>query len=184
MVDCSCGPAAIAKVLYGGRKKYQAARAESSAIRIAGPRPRKNATRRIAGRKTIKPRSEILINQLSSKPRTEKLTRNAARAMVYRHATLCVAVRSHPLLDLRTACPLALMGNSRSDGSTIGLSAAERLRFQCHVLPGDSPTIPLFRALFHKFGWVICSPPDAVDKAQAHCATRRYYPFRQVSEKP
>jgi hypothetical protein len=72
----------IAKVLYGGRKKYQAARAKSSAVRIAGPRPRKNATRRIAGRKTIKPRSEILINQLSSKPRTVKLKRNAARAMV------------------------------------------------------------------------------------------------------
>jgi hypothetical protein len=30
--------------------------------------------------------------------------------MAYRHATLCVAVRSHPLLDLRTACPLALNG--------------------------------------------------------------------------
>src|SRR5262249_6121475 len=135
----------IATVLYGGRKKYQAARAESSAIRIAGPRPKKNATRRIAGRKTIKPRSEILINQLSSKPRTEKLKRNAARAMVYRHATLCVAVRSHLLLDLRTACPLALMGNSRSDGSTIGLSAAERLRFQCHFpCPAmlDSSIIP------------------------------------------
>jgi hypothetical protein len=96
----------IAKVLYGGRKKYQAASAESSAIRIAGPRPRKNVTRRIAGRKTIKPRSEILINQLSSKPRTEKLTRNAARAIAYRHATLCETARSHVLLDLRTDHPL------------------------------------------------------------------------------
>ena len=72
----------IAKVLYGGRKKYQEARAESSAARIAGPKPRKNATRRIAGRKIIRPRSEIPINQLSSKPRTTKLTKNAARAMV------------------------------------------------------------------------------------------------------
>jgi hypothetical protein len=72
----------IAKVLYGGRKKYQEARAEISAARTAGPKPRKKATRRIAGRKIIKPRSEIPINQLSSKPRTTKLTKTAARAIV------------------------------------------------------------------------------------------------------
>jgi hypothetical protein len=72
----------IAKVLYGGRKKHQAARAESSNVRIAGPKLRRNATRRIAGRKIIRPRSEILINQLSSKPRTTKLRKNATRAIV------------------------------------------------------------------------------------------------------
>src|SRR5262249_1111852 len=122
----------IAKVLYGGRKKDQAAEAESSDIRIAGPRPRKNATRRIAGRKTINPRSEILINQLSSKPRTEKLKRNAAKAMVYRHATLCVAVRSHALLDLPTDNLLALMGAMKIGRARTGTSVAERLRFRCH----------------------------------------------------
>src|SRR5262249_17591799 len=96
-------------------------------------------TRRIAGRKTIKPRSEILINQLSSKPRTEKLKRNAARAMLYRHATFCVAVRSHPLLDLRTACPLALMGNSRSDGRARSVSQPPAPEISVPFsLPGDA----------------------------------------------
>ena len=62
---------------------------------VAGPKPVKYVTKRIAGRKTIRPRSETDVSQSSSKSRTEKLITKAASAMAKRHAAVGECLRKY-----------------------------------------------------------------------------------------